>query len=99
MPENTKPKKKPQDHQPKGDEPYIWAAPNGDTVTLKPFKKLPFGLFRNSRDKDDDERTFMLIEAGTDEAGLKVVDALAMDEADGLFRDWAAASGVELPES
>lgn len=91
--------KQPEDHKPKAVEPFVWTAPNGQTVTLKPFKKLPFGLFRKSRDKSDEERTYLLIEAATDEAGLAVVDELAMDEVDGLFEDWGEASGVEVPES
>jgi hypothetical protein len=91
--------KQPEDHKPKADEPFIWTAPNGKKVKLKPFKKLPFGLFRTSRDKSDEERTYLLIEAATDEVGLAVVDELAMDEVDGLFEDWGAASGVEVPQS
>lgn len=90
--------KKPEDHQPKS-EPFIWTAPDGREVALKPFKKLPFGLFRKSRNVSDEERTYMLLEAATDTAGLDVVDELAVDEVDGLFEEWAAASGVELPES
>lgn len=90
--------KQPEDHKPKA-EPFVWTAPSGETVTLKSFKKLPFGLFRTSRDKSDEERTYLMIEAATDEAGLAVVDALAMDEVDGLFNEWAEASGVELPQS
>lgn len=91
--------KQPEDHKAKADEPFIWTAPNGKQVKLKPFKKLPFGLFRTSREKSDEERTYLLIEAATDEAGLAVVDALPMDEVNGLFEDWAADSGVQPGES
>lgn len=90
--------KQPEDHK-KAVEPFVWTAPDGEKVTLKPFNKLPFGLFRTSRDKSDEERTYLLIEAATDAAGLAVVDALAMDEVDGLFEEWGAASGVEVPQS
>lgn len=91
--------KQPEDHKSKADDAFVWTAPDGRQVTLKQFRKLPFGLFRKSRDKSDEERTYMLIEAATDEAGLAVVDELAMDQVDGLFEDWAKSSGVELPES
>lgn len=91
--------KQPADHNPKADEPYIWTSPDGREVKLKSFKKLPFGLFRTSRDKSDEERTYLLLEAATDEAGLAVIDELAMDEVDGLFEAWGGASGVELPQS
>lgn len=92
------PAKKPQDHK-KKSEPFVWESPDGESVTLTPFNKLPFGLFRKSRNVTDEERTYMLIEAATDEAGLAVVDKQPMDEVDGLFEAWAQASGVELPES
>lgn len=90
--------KQPEDHKTKA-EPFVWEGPDGQMVTLKPFSRLPFGLFRKSRDKSDEERTYLLIEAATDEAGLEVVDELELDEVNGMFEDWSKASGVELPES
>lgn len=90
--------KKPEDHQPK-HEPFVWQSPYGGEVRLTPFNKLPFGLFRKSRNMTDEDRTFAMLEAATDEAGLQIVDDLPTDEVDELFKSWAAASGVELPES
>lgn len=90
--------KQPEDHKAK-IEPFVWTAPDGREVTLTPFNKLPFGLFRKSRNASDEERTYMLLEAATDDAGLAVIDALPMDEVDEVFNGWAKSSGVELPES
>lgn len=90
--------KQPQDHK-KKTEPFIWEAPNGGEVTLTPFNRLPFGLFRKSRNLSDEERTYMMLEAATDADGLAIIDELPMADIDGLFEAWANASGVELPQS
>ena len=45
------------------------------------------------------DQTFALLEAATDEAGLAVIDDLPIGELDQVFTAWAAASGVEAPES
>lgn len=90
--------KQPEDHK-KKSEPFVWESPDGDKVTLTQFNKLPFGLFRQSRNVSDEERTYMLIEAATNKAGLAIIDKQPMDEIDVIFGEWATASGVELPES
>lgn len=92
------PAKKPEDHK-KKTEPFVWTAPDGRTVTLKTFSKLPFGLFRNSRNASDEERTYLMLEYATDADGLAVIDEQDADLIDDLFDQWAEASGVELPQS
>lgn len=98
--------KQPQDHQPKAEpapdqssEPYIWTAPDGRKVTFTAFKELPVGVFRKARGLDEIEQTFIIMEAGTDAVGLDVLDELPIGDLDAVFKKWAAASGVEYPES
>jgi hypothetical protein len=90
----------PEDHKPAADEPFVWTAPDGKTVTLKPFSKLPVGIFRKARAEGDEmNQTFALLEAATDDAGLEVIDNLPIGDLNTVFEDWAAASGVDAPES
>lgn len=92
--------KQPTDHKQPADEPYEWKAPDGRIVTFKPFGKLPVGVFRKARAEGNEmEQTFQLLEAGTDAAGLEVLDDLPISELDQVFEGWAAASGVEPGES
>jgi hypothetical protein len=87
----------PRDHQTKA-EPYTWTAPDGRKVVLKPFKRLPAGVFRKMRDADEMAQTFALLEAGTDAAGLAIVDSLAIEDVNDLFEKWAEASGASPGE-
>jgi hypothetical protein len=94
--------KQPEDHKAPTvpAEPFVWTAPDGKTVTLKPFTSLPVGIFRKARAEGDEmNQTFALLEAATDEAGLEVIDNLQIGDLNTVFEDWAAASGVEAPES
>ena len=90
--------KQPEDHK-DGPQDYEWTSPDGRTVTLKPFTKLPTGAFRKARAEDEMGQTFALLEAATDEAGLAVIDELPIDELNEIFEGWSKASGVEAPES
>lgn len=94
--------KQPEDHQTtkvKSAEPFAWTAPDGRRVDLKPFDRLPTGVFRKAKSMDEMEATFALIEAATDAAGLEVIDDLAIGDLDQLFSAWSAAAGVDLPQS
>ena len=91
--------KQPQDHKTSASEPFAWKAPNGKKVVLTPFGRLPAGVFRKARSLNELEQTFTLIEAGTDEAGLEVIDNLALEDLNLLFEGWAKDSGIEIPQS
>lgn len=86
----------PQDHK-APVEPFTWTAPDGRTVTLKPFSKLPIGVFRKAGQMNDMASTFALLEAATDEDGLTVLDDVEIGALDQVFEAWTAASGVESP--
>jgi hypothetical protein len=91
--------KKPADHK-DPVEAYTWTAPDGRDVVLKPFAKLPVRVFRKARGEGDElAMTFALLEAATDEDGLAVLDDLEIGQLDTVFEGWAAASGVDAPES
>lgn len=92
------PIRQPEDHKGKS-EPYVWTAPDGRTVTLKAFDRIPAGVFRKARTGDELEQTFSIIEAATDEAGLEVVDDLPVGDLDQLFNAWSKATGVDAGES
>jgi hypothetical protein len=91
--------KQPQDHQ-QAAQPYVHTFEDGRTATFKPFAKLPVGAFRKARlEADEMAQTFMLLEAATDEDGLAVIDEQPIDALNDVFERWAAASGVDAPES
>lgn len=92
------PIRQPEDHK-RAQEPYVWTAPDGRKVTLKPFDRIPAGVFRKARTGDELEQTFSIIEAATDAAGLEVVDDLPVGDLDQLFNAWSAAAGVDAGES
>jgi len=87
----------PEDRKPPVED-FTWTAPDGRTVTFKPFGRLPVGVFRKVGQLDDMNATFALLEAGTDEAGLAVLDEQPIGELEDIISDWTAASGVNTPE-
>jgi hypothetical protein len=78
---------------------FVYTAPDGKTVDLVPFDRLPAGVFRKARKENEMEMTFALIEAATDEAGLEVLDALPLPALNALFSEWSTAAGADLPSS
>lgn len=90
--------KQPEDRKPKS-EPFVWTSPDGRTVTLQPFDRVPAGVFRKMRGLDEMQLTFGLLEAATDDEGLSVVDDLPLGDLDQLFDAWTQAAGVEIPQS
>lgn len=94
--------KQPQDHKTKATQPesehFTWTAPDGSEVLLTSMDRIPTGVFRQARGLDEMAMIFALIEASTDEAGLEVIDRLPIGDIEELFRGWAEAGGVSLPE-
>lgn len=97
--------KRPQDHQPKAqaaladDGSYTWTTPDGESVTLVPFDRIPAGVFRRARAMDEMAMTFELLEHATDPEGLEVIDRLPIGELEELFSAWSEAGGISGPES
>ena len=92
--------KKPQDHQETAtSEPFIWTSPDGRKVTFTAFSRIASGVFRKAKSMNTIEATFTIIEAGTDEAGLEVIDDLPVGDLDQLLEDWSDASEVSVPQS
>lgn len=91
--------KQPEDHQSPSTDHYDWTAPDGRVVTLKSFKRLPAGIFRKAKDMNEMDSTFAVIEAAVDADGLAIVDELELGQLEKLFNDWAAAAGVDSPQS
>lgn len=89
--------KKPQDHKKPADTLYEWATPDGQVIRLKPFGRIPSGVVRKARNLSNLEQTIALIEAGVDDEGQELVDALALEELDKLLEDWAG--DVAYPQS
>ena len=89
----------PQDHKKPADTPFVWTAPNGKKVTLKPFDRIPAGVFRKFKDENDMQQAFALLEACTDAKGLAVIDDLPFGDLESLFAEWAEAAGVTPGES
>ncbi|KQP83742.1 hypothetical protein [Aeromicrobium sp. Leaf291] len=90
--------KKPQDHKKPATTPYQWPTPDGRTINLKPFDRLPSGVFRKNRSKSNLEQSLAMVEAGAvSDDDLEIADDLAIGDLDQLVEDWAGE--VSHPQS
>lgn len=77
------------------NEMFVYETEDGKSVELLPFNRLPAGVFRKSRNNDNEmDIMFSTVEAATDEAGLEVIDTLSIEELGSLFEKWAEASNT-----
>lgn len=70
------------------------------SVTLRPFDRLPAGVFRKSRNANEMEQMFAVVEAGVlDEKDLEVVDEMPVVELGEMFDAWAKHSETSYPNA
>jgi len=76
---------------------FTYTTADGETISLKPFSRIPAGVFRKARAEDNLSQIFLCIEAAADEENLDKVDALPVEEVNDLFEKWA--EGADVPKS
>lgn len=92
------PAKKPQDHK-KAVEPFVWESPSGETVTFKPFLRLPIRVFRAIRELSELDAMFTMIDEAVSKADRAVLDEQPVEDLEGIVEAWQKASGVTPGES
>lgn len=80
-------------------ESFVHTTDEG-TITLRPFSRVPSGVFRKTRHLDGMEQMFGLIEASVaDDASLEALDLLPVEELGEVFEAWTEAAGIDTPKS
>ena len=74
-------------------EKFHWTTPGGAEIVLPHMRNIPAGIVRKTRNTDEINVLFTVIEQECDEATLAVVDALPMGELEKLVEAWVAEVG------
>ena len=74
-------------------EAFTYTADSGAKVNLLPFSRIPSGVFRKTRNLDEMEQMFALLEAGAvSDDDLEGIDALPVFDLADVFQKWSDAS-------
>jgi len=80
---------------------FVFTAPDGGSITLPLFSRMPTKLIRQHRKKDKLDGVFCMIEDlfADDPGSLAVIDALPLSDFAEMVKAWESESGIEVGES